>query len=170
SGARVLVTSAARLDALEGELQSCPELRHVVSIDGEPSVRPPVPVTAWSALLGAPVARKPRAIDADIAAILYTSGSTGKPKGVVLSQRNMVCGAQSVAEYLENRPADRVLAVLPFSFDYGFSQLSTAFLTGASVALIEYLRPRDILAALVRHEITGLAAVPPLWIQLAALD
>jgi acyl-CoA ligase (AMP-forming) (exosortase A-associated) len=170
SGARVLITSAGRLDALEGELPSCPALRHIVSVDGAPRSPSPVPVTPWSSLLAAPAARKSRAIDADIAAILYTSGSTGKPKGVVLSQRNMVCGAQSVTEYLENRPADRLLAVLPFSFDYGFSQLSTAFLRGASVALIEYLRPRDILAALVRHEVTGLAAVPPLWIQLAALE
>jgi len=62
------------------------------------------------------------------------------------------------------------LAVLPFSFDYGFSQLSTAFLVGAGVALMEYLLPRDIITALSRYEITGLAAVPPLWIQLATLE
>ena len=41
-----------------------------------------------------------RIIDTDMAAIFYTSGSTGKPKGVVLSHRNMVAGAESVAEYL----------------------------------------------------------------------
>jgi acyl-CoA ligase (AMP-forming) (exosortase A-associated) len=170
SGARVLVTSAARLEGLDSELPACAELRHVVSIDGEPRTHSSAPVAPWSSFIRSGAARKPRTIDADVAAILYTSGSTGKPKGVVLSQRNMVCGAQSVVQYLENRPEDRLLAVLPFSFDYGFSQLSTAFLKGASVALIEYLRPRDILSALVRHEITGLAAVPPLWIQLAALE
>jgi len=82
----------------------------------------------------------------------------------------MVCGAESVSLYLQNRAADRILAVLPFSFDYGFSQLSTAFSVGASVALLEYLLPRDVVAALGRYAITGLAAVPPLWIQLAALD
>ena len=105
----------------------------------------------------------------DMAAILYTSGSTGRPKGVVLSHRNMVTGARSVASYLENRSSDRILAVLPFSFDYGFSQLSTAFVAGACCVLMDYLLPRDVLRAVERKAITGLAAVPPLWVQLAAL-
>jgi acyl-CoA ligase (AMP-forming) (exosortase A-associated) len=172
SGAQILVTSSARAEGLEGELGTCPSVAHVVLIDGEREGRiGHGAVTSWRQLLDdEPRSPKRRSIDRDMVAILYTSGSTGKPKGVVLSHRNMVAGARSVAEYLDNRPADRLLAVLPFSFDYGFSQLSTAFLTGASVAMIEYLLPRDILKALERHEITGLAAVPPLWIQLAALE
>ncbi len=99
--------------------------------------------------------------------IFYTSGSTGKPKGVVLSHRNMVAGAESVSTYLENTADDRLLAVLPFSFDYGFSQLTTAFRVGASVVLMDYLFARDVPKAIERHRVTGLAAVPPLWIQLA---
>lgn len=172
SGARVLITSVARAEALDAELGACPSVAHVVLIDGErDGAIGHGTVTQWQQLLDdEPRSPTRRSIDRDMAAILYTSGSTGKPKGVVLSHRNMVAGARSVAEYLGNRPADRLLAVLPFSFDYGFSQLSTAFLTGASVAMIEYLLPRDILNALQRHEITGLAAVPPLWIQLAALE
>lgn len=84
-------------------------------------------------------------IDADLAALLYTSGSTGQPKGVMLSQRNMLTGAQSVAQYLENAPEDRLLALLPLSFDYGLSQLTTAFLAGSSVVLFDYLLPRDVI-------------------------
>jgi acyl-CoA ligase (AMP-forming) (exosortase A-associated) len=105
-----------------------------------------------------------------MAAILYTSGSTGNPKGVVLSHRNMVAGAESVSEYLANRPDDRLLAVLPFSFDYGLSQMTTAFRVGASVVLMDYLLPRDVIRAIERYRITGVAAVPPLWNQLAQLD
>jgi len=104
-----------------------------------------------------------------MAAILYTSGSTGKPKGVVLSHRNMVAGARSVAQYLQNQADDRLLAALPLSFDAGFSQLTTAFHAGASVTLINYLVPRDIVAAVEKYGVTGLTAVPPLWIQLAQL-
>jgi acyl-CoA ligase (AMP-forming) (exosortase A-associated) len=114
-------------------------------------------------------AKRHRVIDADMAAILYTSGSTGKPKGVVLSHRNMLAGATSVAAYLEIHREDRLLAALPLSFDAGFSQLTTAFHAGASVVLINYLVPRDVLNAVERYRITGLTAVPPLWIQLAEL-
>jgi acyl-CoA ligase (AMP-forming) (exosortase A-associated) len=105
-----------------------------------------------------------------MAAILYTSGSTGQPKGVVLSHRNMVVGAKSVSSYLKNTPEDRILSVLPLSFDYGLSQITTAFNTGACVVLLNYLLPRDVLKAVVREGITGLACVPPLWLQLADLD
>jgi acyl-CoA ligase (AMP-forming) (exosortase A-associated) len=128
-------------------------------------------IVAWEdALSRSGKASSHRVIDTDMAAILYTSGSTGKPKGVVLSHRNMVAGARSVAQYLENREGDRILSALPLSFDAGFSQLSTAFHVGASVTLINYLLPRDIITAVERQQITGLTAVPPLWIQLAQLE
>lgn len=167
---RVLVTSPERLAALGPELTACPDLRSVVIVgDSTPDVS--LPTIHWDDWLenggSAPVHRS---IDADMAAILYTSGSTGKPKGVVLSHRNVVAGAHSVARYLENRANDRLLAVLPFSFDYGFSQMTTAFHRGACVVLINYLLPRDVVTAVAQQSITGLAAVPPLWIQLAQLE
>jgi acyl-CoA ligase (AMP-forming) (exosortase A-associated) len=104
-----------------------------------------------------------------MAAILYTSGSTGHPKGVVLAHRNIVAGAKSVASYLENNARDVLLAVLPLSFDAGFSQLTTAFHSGARVVLLNYLLPKDVLNALVRERVTGLTAVPPLYLQLTQL-
>ena len=120
-------------------------------------------------MLAAPPQVAPTTIDTDVAALFYTSGSTGKPKGVVLSHRNLVAGARSVSGYLGNTPDDRLLAVLSFSFDYGFSQLTTAFAVGASVVLLDYLLPQEVLLTLDRERITGLAAVPPIWIQLADL-
>jgi acyl-CoA synthetase (AMP-forming)/AMP-acid ligase II len=171
SGATVLVTSASRLAGLTADLVRCPALELIVVIDDTvPESSGGLPVLTWQALLSEPDAPMPSIVDADMAAILYTSGSTGRPKGVVLSHRNLVAGAQSVATYLENQESDCLLAALPFSFDYGFSQLSTAFLTGASIALIDYLVPKDIIAAAKRFGVTGIAAVPPLWIQLAGLD
>jgi acyl-CoA ligase (AMP-forming) (exosortase A-associated) len=171
---RVLVTSPERLAQLTGVLARCPDLR-TVFVTGparETSVVGTATVQSWEAaqadIAESSIAAR-RVIDADMAAILYTSGSTGKPKGVVLSHRNMVAGAESVAGYLGITPPDRILSVLPLSFDYGLSQLTTAFLAGASVVLMNHLFARDIVKLVVAERITGLAAVPPLWIQLAAL-
>jgi len=167
---RILVTSAERLALLEPVLRQCQDLHSVLVVGGRADTDRERHVLGWDeALAAAGTVRAHRVIDADMAAILYTSGSTGKPKGVVLSHRNMVAGARSVAQYLENRPGDRILSALPLSFDAGFSQLTTAFHVGASVTLINYLLPRDVLAAVERDRITGLTAVPPLWIQLAQL-
>ena len=169
---RVLVTSGDRLTLLAEGLRECHDLHTVALVDGAPEgPLAHLRVLPWEGLArGEPGVRPHRRIDMDMASILYTSGSTGRPKGVVLSHRNMVTGARSVAEYLENVPEDRLLAVLPFSFDYGFSQLTTAFSVGASVSLMDYLLPRDVVKAVARDRITGLAAVPPLWVQLAPLD
>jgi len=82
----------------------------------------------------------------------------------------MLTGAQSVASYLNNTASDVLLAVLPLSFDYGLSQLTTAFYVGASVVLMDYLLPRDVIKAVSRYSITGLGGVPPLWNQLAQLE
>jgi acyl-CoA ligase (AMP-forming) (exosortase A-associated) len=171
SAASILITSVDRLAEVAAEVAAAPALRAVVVTGGEPPapVRAGLAQLAWLALLAGGARPLHRVIDNDLAAILYTSGSTGRPKGVVLSHRNMVSGATSVAEYLGNTPEDRLLAVLPFSFDYGFSQLTTAFLVGASVSLIDHLFARDVVTAVQKDRITGLAAVPPLWIQLADL-
>jgi acyl-CoA ligase (AMP-forming) (exosortase A-associated) len=82
----------------------------------------------------------------------------------------MVMGAKSVASYLDNNADDTLLAALPLSFDAGFSQLTTAFLAGAKVVLLNYLLPRDLLNTLARERVTGLTAVPPLYIQLVQLE
>jgi len=172
---RVLVTSNERLAALAPALARCPDLRAVLATglrDGH-ALASGAELAGWEQALEAAAAlppdTAPRRIDADPAAILYTSGSTGKPKGVVLSHRNMVAGARSVASYLELTAADRILSVLPLSFDYGLSQLTCAFQAGASVVLINHLFARDIVSMVEKESITGLAAVPPLWIQLSRL-
>jgi acyl-CoA ligase (AMP-forming) (exosortase A-associated) len=164
---RVLVTSPDRYLQLKPVLAECPSLRHVVLT--EHAAEHPLTLD-WAELLAAPPRPGHRVVDTDLCAILYTSGSTGRPKGVVLSHRNMVAGAKSVASYLENGPQDTLLAALPLSFDAGFSQLTTAFHAGARVVLLNYLLPRDVLKTMAREKVTGLTAVPPLYIQLSQLD
>lgn len=100
------------------------------------------------------------------AAILYTSGSTGLPKGILISHANLLAGARIVAGYLDIRSEDRILSVLPFSFDYGLNQLLLAVHGGASLVLQRSHYPGDICRTLDQRRVSVMAAVPALWIQL----
>ncbi|MDQ8024014.1 MAG: acyl-CoA ligase (AMP-forming), exosortase A system-associated [Moraxellaceae bacterium] len=167
----LLVTSPDRHTLLAPTLAACPDLRHVVLTGDKTADGSSYAVHAWTAIMAATDVRGGhRVSDADMLSILYTSGSTGRPKGVVLSHRNMVAGAKSVASYLGNHADDTLLAALPLSFDAGFSQLTTGFHAGARVVLLNYLMPRDVTKALEREKVTGLTAVPPLWIQLTQIQ
>ena len=106
-------------------------------------------------------------ISKDLAAILYTSGSTGKPKGVMLSHANIMAGSTIVSTYLEISESERILAVLPFSFDAGMNQLMTAFQQGATIVLIKFVFAKEIIDALLAEHISALAGVPTVWSLLA---
>jgi acyl-CoA ligase (AMP-forming) (exosortase A-associated) len=154
---RVLIAGSEKLAALPADV--VPTIFHVGS---RPTDR-----SEWRdfddlvAADGADARR--RVIETDLATILYTSGSTGMPKGVAFSQRNLVVGAEIVSSYLENTPDDRILSVLPFSFDYGLNQLTTSIRVGATLVLQRSQLPGDLLRSLRRFEITGVAGVPPVW-------
>lgn len=169
---RILITSPERAALLLPVLADCPDLHSIILTFSDTAALPTSTLRhmlKFSDIEASGLHSMHRVIDQDMAAILYTSGSTGKPKGVVLSHRNLACGAKSVAEYLRVQTSDRLLCVLPFSFDYGLNQLTSAFLSGACAVLMEYLFARDVIKAVAEEGITGLAAVPPLWIQLADL-
>jgi acyl-CoA ligase (AMP-forming) (exosortase A-associated) len=153
SGARLLVTQMARTAALEpGDIPS--DCRIVVEEE----------------LASADVMPQSDADPDALAAILYTSGSTGKPKGVMLSHANLWLGAISVAHYLEIESEDRVLGVLPLSFDYGQNQLFSTWAAGARIVPLDYLTARDVVKAVERFGANTLAGVPPLWVQLLEAD
>ena len=157
SGARLLIGTAARLGTLErGDIPFSCNLNNETEVIEEYVKYPECPVS--------------NANPQELAAILYTSGSTGRPKGVMLSHANMWLGAESVASYLDLRADDVTLAVLPLSFDYGQNQLFSTWYAGGCVVPLDYLTPRDVVRAVEKHGVTTLAAVPPLWVQLAELD
>lgn len=103
------------------------------------------------------------AIGEDLAAILYTSGSTGRPKGVMLSHRNLIAGTRIVRSYLGIDANDRILSILPLSFDYGLNQLLTAVEQRASMVLLTFRFGDEVVRALRDHDCTGLAGVPTVW-------
>ncbi|MDG2532333.1 acyl-CoA ligase (AMP-forming), exosortase A system-associated [Sphingomonas sp. HITSZ_GF] len=149
SGAAALVSQTTRLQSLEvGDVRDGCRVVDETALTADQTL-PPAEVST----------------DA-LAAILYTSGSTGKPKGVMLSHANLWLGAISVAHYIEIKPEDHVLGVLPLSFDYGQNQLLSTWAAGARVVPLDYLTARDVIKAVERFGITSLAGVPPLWVQL----
>lgn len=170
---KLLVTSTERYQGLLAVLQHSKDLTDVLLVNALPdySNAPLHRIHIWQQHTEKPPAKRCFAnskaqTDADVAAILYTSGSTGKAKGVVLSHRNMLVGVASVASYLGNTSEDVLLAILPLSFDYGLSQITTAVSVGASVVLLDFFLVQDVVKAVQQHKVTGIAAVPPLWAQL----
>ncbi|MDP2409870.1 MAG: AMP-binding protein [Pseudolabrys sp.] len=148
-GARVLITNAALLKTLGTTFDDTAGLS-IINIDDE-STR------------GGATSAPSAAIGEDLAAILYTSGSTGRPKGVMLSHRNLVAGTRIVRTYLGISESDRILSVLPFSFDYGLNQLLTAVEQTATTVLLTFRFGDDIVRAIRDNECTGLAGVPTIW-------
>ncbi|MBT2400482.1 AMP-binding protein [Streptomyces sp. ISL-100] len=71
----------------------------------------------------------------DLALLLSTSGSTGSPKLVRLSHENLQANAESIAEYLDIRDADRAATTLPMHYCYGLSVIHSHLLRGAAVIL-----------------------------------
>jgi len=108
-------------------------------------------------------------ISVDLAAIVYTSGSTGRPKGVTLTHANMTFAAGAIVTYLGMRAHDRVLCVIPLSFDYGLYQLLMCVRLGATLVLERgFAFPGRVLELLAREEITGLPGVPTIFQVLAS--
>ena len=172
---KLMVTSSQRGKILQGIYDECEDLDHLLLVDDSTEFEVPQSISCHDfnkVNQDEHIENKPfpHSISQDLAAILYTSGSTGQPKGVCLSHQNLITGAQSVSQYLHNTADDIILAVLPLSFDYGLSQITTGLLVGAKVVLMEYLLPRDVIRQVEKHQITGLAAVPPLWVQLSELE
>jgi acyl-CoA ligase (AMP-forming) (exosortase A-associated) len=168
SGARLAVIPQSATTSVGDLFTQCPALESI-SVCDHP-IEAPLPraeVRAYDDLLLSPAARLRDTIDRDTAAILYTSGSTGRPKGVVVSHKNLVSGANVVAGYLGNTETDRILAALPLSFDYGFSQVTTAFSVGACAVLTNYSMPAALIQEVVANDVTGVAGVPTMWVHLA---
>ena len=153
SGARVLVSAPRKLGELDEATLAGIQSMVVSELDGRGEER----ASAFQETLeGGDVP----------AAILYTSGSTGLPKGILLSHENLVAGARIVSSYLGIRRDERILSVLPFSFDYGLNQLLTAVQLGCTLVLQRSHFPADVLRTLAQQRITALAGVPSLWAQL----
>ena len=95
------------------------------------------------------------------AEIIFTSGSTGEPKGVMISHKNLIANTSSIVEYLQLKPDDRMLVVLPFYYCYGLSLLHTHLRVGGSIVFNNsFIFIGGVLKSLIDYKCTGFAGVP----------
>jgi acyl-CoA ligase (AMP-forming) (exosortase A-associated) len=166
-GVKYLITSYREWMRIRDSVMKQASLRSLLFIDQqEQELESGIPVV-WNVMDGSEQPRHTNNIGEDLAGILYTSGSTGKPRGVMLSHRNLLAGSRIVCNYLQINCSERILSLLPFSFDYGLNQLLTTTQQAAAAVLFQYRFPAEIVRVLETQRITGLAGVPLIWAGLA---
>ncbi len=110
----------------------------------------------------------PRAED-DLALILFTSGTTGRPKGCMLTQRNLLFSAQSLARAWQITDADIILHFLPIYHTHGLHiAANTAMAAGASLIFMSgFSVPEDLDALSASSVVMG---IPTLYRDLLACE
>ncbi|HEY8962765.1 MAG TPA: AMP-binding protein [Luteolibacter sp.] len=104
---------------------------------------------------------------ASLAALCYTSGSTGRPKGVMVSHENLQGAIIRMETYLRHVPDDRLLSLMPLSSPWGLLQWLMARRAQAAIVLPPPVAMASELARTILDAgVTGLAALPPTWVQL----
>ncbi|MEJ5349177.1 MAG: acyl-CoA ligase (AMP-forming), exosortase A system-associated [Desulfosoma sp.] len=166
-----LIIDSNRLEMLRNSLGAWPFLKQIIVVGEIPLwvKNLPIKCVSWDAVLaesGKAVPSPDRCIGLDLAALLYTSGSTGRPKGVMVSHDNLLAGARIVTSYLRNRPDDRLLGVLPLSFDYGLNQVTCSALLGMTYVMTSFRFPGELVDVLIQEQITGFAGIPTIWLLL----
>lgn len=159
--AKAVLTQAEIVKVAATAVEQSPSVAFtmVAGLGGQPAT----PFLKMEDEIAASPAEKPlqQGIDHDLAMIIYTSGSTGFPKGVMMTHANIVTAATSITTYLENKPEDIVLSVLPLSFDYGLYQAIMVVKFGGTLILEEsFAFPQLILNKLAAEKVTGLPLVP----------
>ena len=168
NGARVLITDMAHLKEVEAVLPRCRGLKTIIitdydCVDKDAVEYDGLDVVSYREILKRCPSKRPEVSCNDIAlaSLIYTSGSTGVPKGVMCTHLNMVSAANSIIEYLENRPEDIILNVLPLSFDYGLYQVLMSFKFGGTVVLEKsFIYPYRIIDLIIKERVTGFPIVP----------
>jgi long-chain acyl-CoA synthetase len=116
-----------------------------------------------------PLAEPVPVIPLDLATIIYTSGSTGAPKGVMQTHQAMVFTTGSLIEYLRLTRDEKILCVLPLSFDYGLYQLLMAVALGACLLLERSFTFLGQVLGRIRDEgVTVFPGVPTVFATLLA--
>ncbi len=103
--------------------------------------------------------------EGDLAAFLYTSGTTGRSKGAMLTQKNLLSNAETLADAWRFGPEDRLLHALPIFHTHGlFVATNIVALTGGAMIFLE----KFDLDAIIRlmPQATSMMGVPTFYTRL----
>ena len=101
-----------------------------------------------------------------VAALIYTSGTTGTPKGVMLTHRNLLFCAKTIATLRKMTAHDVQYCVLPISHIVGISLLTMTLMVGGTVRLVAKYDPAALVKAMAEEGITILNGVPATYQRL----
>jgi len=187
----ILEHAECRLFFVEGEEQldkalevrdRLPKLEHIVVLDPE-GLRTfqDAQVLMWSEFLNLGRAHRAAHPDAgedrlsrirpdDVAVLIYTSGTTGPPKGAMLTHRNILWTAESLAGALGYRSEDEVLSYLPLS--HIAERLTSVLVPACHGYTVNFVENLDTVLDNLREVApTILFAVPRIWEKLySAVD
>ncbi len=100
-------------------------------------------------------------------AVVYTSAMAGTPLGAILTHRNLLANARSAVDAVSLHGQDHVLAALPFSHLFGFTNtLSAPLLAGARITTMPRFHPAKMLDLIERDGVTLLVGVPAMYAAL----
>lgn len=100
-------------------------------------------------------------INPELALCLTTSGSTGSPKLVRLSEKNLECNAESIAEYLKIDENERPITTLPMYYSFGMSVINSHLIKGATILLTDKaVIQKEFWTFLKEQKATSISGVP----------
>jgi acyl-CoA synthetase (AMP-forming)/AMP-acid ligase II len=107
----------------------------------------------------------------DLASLIYTSGSTGFPKGVMMTHESMVFASWSLIEYLRMSAEDKIMLVIPLSFDYGLYQLLMSVTVGGTLIIEQsFAFPSSVFKNIEKYQPTVFPAVPTIFSMMIEMN
>jgi acyl-CoA synthetase (AMP-forming)/AMP-acid ligase II len=94
--------------------------------------------------------------------IIYTAAVAGKPRGALLSHNNLLCGNLQLAYFLELKPQDVHLNVLPLYHVGGLFMTAANFHAGSSTLNMTRFDAAKALQVIERNRVTVMLEFPPI--------
>ena len=168
NGAKIIISEYLLQKTLFRALENTDSVREVI-LAGKPvkfTTNTGVRVTGFEEIMDVETSGiiLPNVIPTDLAALIYTSGSTGFPKGVMMTHQAMVFTTWSLIEYLRLSEDDRIMLVLPLSFDYGLYQLLMSVAIGGALIIEQsFSFPATIYEQIEKYKPTVFPGVPTIF-------